>query len=548
MKKIAELLLVALITFTFCTDGVYAGNSDIKIDKVYFAQTHVQEANYKYFNMVGNRKALIKAHVVSPKRVSAPSVTARLKLNGKTRIIALDGPSTLAASFQSGLGVVQHKFDDCFTGYIPADWVEPGLRVEINAGQISHDVGTLNIGAPTKLAMNMFDIHFFGLGSGDYGSGWKEELQAKWPVADLELRRVRKINLPEWVVPGDKKNGTPPIKVSSPAEYKKKTGKKLNSKLNIRMGGAIKNALKNAAGYRGGLSVYYVNVYGLPASGRGIAFGAVGPANKEGFLNHETGHALGLPHWSKRFPYQGDMHGIEGPDSPHAGPVWAFDLSRGCFIEPTVQPNTVGKAPIGRYKKDPMRGGGSGDQEKGFLMRHYADYSVFKIRNFLHKRVVVWNEDFNSYATWNDQTKDYTTKVTNNGIEYPVERDVDVISILAAVSSSNPEVNHVCAPIGPYKAGLIKLFDPRSSSDRDKAQKIFTSENCDVSLKITQGGKQKIYMVPIAWTSKKDHCEVHGMNLPARDGTVTKVELIRTPNAEVNGLGNNPNVLYKWVR
>ena len=45
------------------------------------------------------------------------------------------------------------------------------------------------------------------------------------------------------------------------------------------------------------------------------------------------------------------------------------------------------------------------------------------------------------------------------------------------------------APIGPYVAGLIELFDPSDAEDRDRADDIFCpSGGCDVSLRIIQGG------------------------------------------------------------
>jgi len=44
--------------------GVVAANAAVSIDAVYFAQTHVMKPTQSYFGLVGNRDALIKAHVV----------------------------------------------------------------------------------------------------------------------------------------------------------------------------------------------------------------------------------------------------------------------------------------------------------------------------------------------------------------------------------------------------------------------------------------------------------------------------------------------------
>ena len=57
----------------------------------------------------------------------------------------------------------------------------------------------------------------------------------------------------------------------------------------------------------------------VSAGGRSAGFGkfnAVGKGASLGFLNHEMGHALNLPHWSNsqqrnKYPYRGDMCAVD---------------------------------------------------------------------------------------------------------------------------------------------------------------------------------------------------------------------------------------------
>jgi hypothetical protein len=70
---------------------------------------------------------------------------------------------------------------------------------------------------------------------------------------------------------------------------------------------------------------------------------------------------------------------------PHVEPTWAYDPPNSTFIPFTVQPETVGTQSAGIYKVDPMRGGGAGDQEYGFLFNHFSDYSVHKLRDLYAK-------------------------------------------------------------------------------------------------------------------------------------------------------------------
>ena len=139
---------------------------------------------------------------------------------------------------------------------------------------------------------------------------------------------------------------------------------------------------------------------------------------------------------------------------------------------------------------DPMQGGGVGDQEEGYIFRHFSDYSIYKAQNYLEEHIVIWDEDMNSYVSWEEQTGAYTKTVANNGVEYPIERDVDVISVMAATSAVTPQATLVYPPIGPHSSGIIKTFDPSIEAHRNEAKEIFCEEGgCDLSLRVTQGGQ-----------------------------------------------------------
>ncbi|NNM31063.1 MAG: hypothetical protein HKO57_16200, partial [Akkermansiaceae bacterium] len=532
-----------------------ASHAQTSIDAVYFAQTHVQKPTNPYFGLVSNRDALIKAHVVDPGTPASPAVTATLDLGGAILNVPLTGPSTLPASVPDGPGVVQHSFSDSFTAIIPAAWVQPGLEVTVTAGAASIDFTNLEIGAPTKVIMTMFDVQYFSDTNGDYPAGTLDELEAKWPVAELEVRRIPHVVFPELVIPP--RAGVPAARVTSRADYQSQTGISFDGEQAAAL--AWNGALKRAAGRSGRISLYYTNIYGVGAGGQAGGFAGVGNGTAHGILHHELGHALSLPHWGDNgsYPYKGDMHGISAPaiyNDTHAGPTWAFDLPSQTFIPATVQPGNAGGKPTGTYKADPMQGGGTGFQEPPFLLNHFSDYSMNQMRNYLEGHVLVWDDVAGQYGSWNQAAGDYSNYVSNNGVQYPLERDVQVVSVLASISGANPDVNMVYPPIGPFSGGLIRLFDPTSASDRaDAISTGFAPGNgCDVSLRIQQGGVEKIYMLAAPWEPGLDplagsSLKTEALNLPAADGEVTRVELLLTPDAEVNGLPADPEVLYTWA-
>lgn len=538
--------------FTACMAGA------VSIDAVYFGQTHVHKSDNPYFGLVGNREALIKVHVTDPGAPASPAVTATLTLSGQPNLVLpLTGPATLPASIPDGLGVVQHSFSNTFTGYLPAAYVKKGLQILVNAGTASTNITNLDIGAPSKVIMTMFDVHYFSKTTGNYPTNTFAEIEAKWPVADLELRRLADVVFPELVIPP--RGGATAARVKSKTDYEVQTGLAFDGEQAAAL--EWNAALKRAAGRSGRWSLYYLNVYNAVAGGQAGGFAGVGNGTSVGILHHELGHALSLPHWgdSAAYPYKGNMHGITAPNiynDTHSGPAWAFDLRTKAFIPPTVQAGNVGGNPVGTYKVDPMQGGGTGYQEPAYLMNHFSDYSMDQMRSYLQSHMVVWNPALGSsgsYASWNQTAGDYTTTVTNNGVQFPTTRDTQVISIMASMSGAKPDVNMVYPPIGPYTAGLIRLFDATVATDRTAANTLFAlSNNCDYCARVVQGGVQKTYIIPASSLTSPAQTdaaslETEAINLPASAGAVTKIELLSTPNVEDVGLPTNPTVLYTWT-
>lgn len=560
MKSNRNIQLRSLATvFTCCLVGVYgrssgqtppgkAESSDARVEAVFLAQTHVMKPDQPYFKLVGNRETLLKAHVVSPSGAAAPEVVALVISGGETNTLKLQGPATLPKSLPSEPGVVQHRFDDSFTAMIPARWVRQGMVVEVRAGAsvVRHDI---NVGAPTVVQMKMFDVHYFGKGTNDFPPGFLQELEAKRPMAKLEIERVRGINFPELVIPA--RPGLPAARVSSPEEYRQKTGAKFDGEQAAALQWVW--ALARAGGNRD-VAMCYVNILGVSAGGQAGGFNGVG-ALAPGIMNHELGHSLGLPDGQdKTYPYRGAMHGIQPPkvfNEVHVGPTWAFDLPSRKFIPPTVQ-QTKGKGIAGTYKADPMQGGGTGDQEEPFYIRHFSDYNVHKMQAFLERRVAVLRDG--NYYKWDDATGDYTRKVESDGVNYPIAQDVQVISVMAAMTMADADVNMVYPPIGPYRGNLIRTFDPRRAADRELAQKVFSPKGgCDFTLKITQGGKERCYLLAASAAEEGDASKWRSLstaavNLRAADGAVTAVELLYTPKADQAGMPEQPKVLARWPK
>lgn len=517
--------------------------TDITIDAVFFAQTHVLKPGAPFFKLVGNKAALIKVHVLSPSGAEAPPVEAELRLEGETLRLPLVGPDVLPKEICLEPGKVVHRYEDSFTATIPARWIKRGLEVTIHAGDLAHGVDFLEIGPPLVLNMTMLDIHYFAYEDADYPAGWEEEIAVRRPLSEFHVQRLKRILFPELIIPP--RAGLPSVRCTCTDDYQVKTGQPFNGKQAAAL--QWQHALQ-AAGGQTRLSAYFISIANVRSGGEAWDLGGVGSLSRFPVLNHELGHVLNVDDLPCEggYPYRGPMFGIaKGNGAFHGGPTWRFDPRVG-FISPILSENTERGNP-GEWKKDPMGGGGIGE-EPGEEIAGFSDYSVRKMQEYMEERVAIWSEEKQAYVCWNHYTGAFSSLQKNNGILFPLERDAEVYSVMAAVSAVSEEANFIYEVIGPYRSGLIDTFDPGVEEDRKRARKL-PCGSWDISLRIEQGGVTKTFMLPIAWRPDDDpldagSLQTRAVNVPVRDGTVTRAELLLTPEANVNGLPANPQVLY----
>jgi len=184
------------------------------------------------------------------------------------------------------------------------------------------------------------------------------------------------------------------------------------------------------------------------------------------------------------------------------------------------------------------------------MYAHFSDYSIMRMQSRFEDQAAYWNEEIGEYAQWNQETGKYDKVIKNDGMRFPIERDVEVITLLASANVVAPDANIIYPPIGPYKAGLIRRFDADSSEDRAKAQEFgYNDETCNVCLRVTQNGKVTSYLIKVRLSRDDDPMQtfnVSAINLPAGDGDITKAELLYAPDVIEKGITPEHTVLYTW--
>lgn len=567
-------------TFPDALDKVIDLNESMSLSGVFLAQTHVLDPDDPLFRLVSDRDALLLIKLQAKgSSVPAPRVSVEMYSGEQQTQLELKGPNVLSPFRESP----RFSLSDDFTVTIPRAWVKPGMTLRLHVGEYTRDLQP-RVGAPNPLHLTLLRYHLFGLGKEEtLPPEWEGEFEAKLPIASLQVARIKPWIFPELVIPPRPDVGLRAFRVSSQADYKSKAlayltrkaqdkgqaldAVSLQQKANFdgEQGFALDltNAVQEAAG-QSRLSVYYAFTSVISANG-GIgvgggladAFSAMGPAGNLGVLWHEFGHTLSLPHWANtpQYPYQNASEGIS------IGHSWGYDprvatLSSGLplpyLIPPTVQANSVQANPsVGSPKRDPMAGGGSGDQEKGFQFRMFSDYSEHQMQLYLERELILWDSNQKAYLSWDPQVSAYKALTEARGTLLPKLRDENVWTLLYSIHTraQDDEANFVYPPLGPYSSSLIRTFDPQLPEDRKASQISYCKPRCDYSLRVTQGGRIATYIVRGLWnpdaieTDRASHF-VGALNLSASVGPLQRIELLWTPQVSEVGLPNQETVLF----
>ncbi|KAK5582218.1 hypothetical protein RB653_003801 [Dictyostelium firmibasis] len=565
----------------------------LKVLDVKLAQTHVISISGKSWNLqnktqhmslIGDRRALLLASFEDPNQVYYVSVWFDSENKGSLK---LNDPSNLPPTEDNGekFSTVHHSI------MLPREWVMPKMKFHFfSMGQndtIASDFFYPDINQNYTLKMWTLPFYLFGANDTNtqpfsstmgINTNITSELKERWSCSELiaENHPIKRIDWPYLVM--EPRNGDPAMLITNSDQ--KKDGYAI-------MNGVLKilTEIREAFGESTSSIQIYSPLLQLGANGKyadpygGLGGGSRGTGDyKYSFtFFHEQGHAMGLPHAGEaynagKYPYvNGSLLGCE----------WGYDANHneflGTFIPPTsdqfkkCRSHSVFDSKNRCVKQSVMQGG-AGDYSSKYRYSMFADFEMTTIQNYF-KDSIYYNEIKKSYVKWNDTSKsysDYRPATKNNGLwglddGTPIERDVDVYTIIFTYSTVGPSELSQVYPILKSKGNLMRRFDPTNKTDMVAITPSTGSlpwycfaSGCDYTVRVTFADDSKEHLVlrqgkrqywkptgdfkdNLNNPTSSDSFVLRGINIKATK-IIKKVELLETLMAW-KGISSNATVL-----
>ena len=192
--------------------------SDMQVQQIQLAQTHLQSPDAPYFNLTANRWALLKVDITSLSAANAPDLTAIVidKHGKELGRVNLTGPDKLPkrqpeiANTPSINAAQLHR--NSYTAPLKGQWMQPGARIKIRADTTpitlpyTDDDGyiALNIHHDNQITTRVTNSTLYQQGHGEYAyspMSWGMEAAAKLPVNQFTLYSYPAISQSPYLQP-----------------------------------------------------------------------------------------------------------------------------------------------------------------------------------------------------------------------------------------------------------------------------------------------------------------------------------------------------------
>ena len=391
-----------------------------------------------------------------------------------------------------------------WSGVLPAQWIAPGLTLQLRQGNLAGDLTGVKVGAPTQLLIHTIDVGMLTTPRGAFVFAKDPEAQREYfqtvPVSRLTVSQYAPLTLTEVMLPSGNL-----LKDFDESEGGWHTGIMRQSIGKELISHGIDNANYgiNSTSGQGERSHPYVvaqltahNNRGKYANGIRVHGGSGGGGiitldhSLGNEFSHEVGHNYGLGHYVDGF--KGSVHRSAG----EINSTWGWDADKNRLI-PNFAPTRSGKETCldkecqppfdGRsFGLDAMAGGAPLSGFNRFTF--YTPNSAAIIQRFLENKAVFDDASPTGFSKWNPDTarmEPYTHRIgISREITAPV-KDLGTAALAAMLAKY--DVVHIALADGNWTRD-IRI--PAASAD-NKGRAITIDHTAAYSSTIFINGKQK---------------------------------------------------------
>lgn len=354
------------------------------------------------------------------------------------RQVAIGRGQTQQFKFVSGQWIRDGELDNnrivyaenTWSGVLPAEWIAPGLTLQIRQGNLTGDLADLKVGAPTQLLIHTIDLGFLTTPRGRFEFAKDPQAHREYfqtvPTSRLIVTQYAPLSLPEVMMPDGKllTDFDPSEGSWHGGDMRQSIGKEL-----ISLGIDNANYGLNSTAGRGEGSHPYIVAQLAAHSSRGKYANGIqvhGGSGGGGIVtldstignefSHEVGHNYGLGH------YVGGFKGSVHRSADQINSTWGWDADKNRFL-PNFFPTKTGKDTCiekecqppfdGRsFGLDAMAGGSPTSAFNCFTL--YTPYVSAIIQRFLESKAVFDASSPTGFSKWNASTakmEPYTHKL-----------------------------------------------------------------------------------------------------------------------------------------
>ncbi|MGC4015073.1 MAG: M66 family metalloprotease [Luteolibacter sp.] len=400
-----------------------------------------------------------------------------------------------------------------WSGVLPAQWIAPGLSLQVRQGNLTGDLAGLKVGAPTQLLIHTIDLGFLTPPRDRFEFAKDPEAHREYfqtlPASRLIVSQYAPLALKEVMLPdGTLLTDVDPSKGGwHEGTMRQHIGKELislgidnaNYGINSTAGkgeGSPYLAAQLAAHNSSGKYSNGVQVHG--GSGGG---GIVTLDNTLGNeFSHEVGHNYGLGHYVDGF--KGSVH----RSADNINSTWGWDADKSRFL-PNFYPTGGGKdtcldnqcqAPFQGHSfgMDPMAGGSPHSAFNRFTL--YTPNSAAIIQRFLESKVIFDAASPTGFSKWNETTS--AMEPYRNKIDLTRKTDAPVSDLVEAKMTNLLAKNDV-VNVGLGDGNWTANIQIPSASAENKGRAVSISHQAGYASTLFINGEQ----IPVSRGFKKDY-------------------------------------------